>query len=79
MKAVVVNQVGKMYRAVWGEKQSVGKTLGEAIDALTTQLENGNKDNIYIVNSFQPDEFFLRHKKKVGSVNEKTASSRNRK
>ena len=42
MKAVVVNQVGKMYRAVWGEKQSVGKTLGEAMDALTTQLENGN-------------------------------------
>lgn len=64
MKAVVVNQVGKMYRAVWGEKQSVGKTLGEAIDALTTQLENGHKDTIYIVNRFQPDEFFTASQQK---------------
>ncbi len=52
------NQNGKGFRAVSGEKESFGKTLGQAIDALTLQLENGDTDTLVIVQRFQPDEFF---------------------
>ncbi len=58
MRTVVVNQSGRIFRAVSGEKQSVGKTIGEAVDALTQQLENGNQETLFIVQRFQPDEFF---------------------
>lgn len=58
MRTVVVNQNGKIFRAVSGEIQSFGKTIGEAVDALTQQLENGHKETLFIVQRFQPDEFF---------------------
>ncbi len=29
----------KSYRAVAGDKQSIGKTAGQALDALTTELQ----------------------------------------
>ena len=58
MRTVRVSQNGKVFRAISGEKKSVGNTVGEAIDALTGQLENGHKETIFIVQRFQPDEFF---------------------
>ena len=48
----------KNFRAVSGEKESFGSTIGEAIDAMTDQLENGDSDTLVIVQRFQPDEFF---------------------
>ncbi len=33
-------------------------TIGEALDALTVQFENGDKETLFIVQRFQPDEFF---------------------
>jgi hypothetical protein len=58
MRTVTVSQTGKIFRAISGEKKSIGITIGEAIDALTVQLENADKETIFIVQRFQPDEFF---------------------
>lgn len=61
MRTVVVlpnNQNGKNFRAVSGEKESFGKTIGEAVDSLASQLENANDETLYIVQRFSPDEFF---------------------
>jgi hypothetical protein len=49
---------GRSYRAVAGDKQSVGKTAGEALDALTAQLEEAERGTIVVVQQFRPDRFF---------------------
>lgn len=66
MRTVLVlpNNNGKTFRAVSGEKESFGKTVGEAVDALTTQLENGNDEMLYIVQRWSPDEFFTAEQQK---------------
>lgn len=46
------------YRAVAGDKQSHGKTAGEALDALTAQLSEGEASTLVIVQSLRPDRFF---------------------
>jgi hypothetical protein len=48
----------KLYRAVAGDKQSTGKTAGEALDALTAQLEGDEFSTLLIIQSFRPDWFF---------------------
>jgi hypothetical protein len=48
----------KLYRAIAGNKQSTGKTAGEALDALTAQLEGNELDTLLIIQSFRPDWFF---------------------
>ena len=48
----------KLYRAIAGDKQSTGKTAGEALDALTVQLEGGEFCTLLILQSFRPDWFF---------------------
>ena len=57
MKTVVVNQNGKTFSAISGKNKSFGKTVGEAIDALTKQIPDEPNPVIYI-QDFQPDEFF---------------------
>ena len=47
----------KTYRAVAGTLQSVGKTAGEALDALAAQLNDDDETPI-IVRRFRPDAFF---------------------
>jgi glucuronate isomerase len=50
----------KIYRAIAGEKQSVGKTAGQALDALTIQLQLENEESsstMLIIQSFRPDPF----------------------
>jgi hypothetical protein len=46
------------YRAVAGERQSQGRTAGEALDALTTQLPDEEVGTLVIVQSLRPDRFF---------------------
>lgn len=47
------------YRAVSGGKQASGRTVGEAIDALTPQLDDdGNAATLIVVQSLRPDRFF---------------------
>jgi hypothetical protein len=48
----------RIYRAVAGDKQSTGKTAGEALDALTAQLESDEFSTLLIIQSFRPDWFF---------------------
>lgn len=56
-------QNGKNFRAYSGEKESFGKTVGEAVDSLTSQFENGD-ETLYIVQRFSPDEFFTADQQK---------------
>lgn len=80
MTTVVVspsNQNGKGFQAVAGEKESFGKTVGQAIDALTQQLENGDTDTLVIVQRFQPDEFFSAdQQKRLGHLMQKMRDAR---
>ncbi len=46
------------YRAIAGEHQSVGKTAGEALDALTALLPADQTGTLVIVQNQRPDAFF---------------------
>ena len=48
----------RSYRAVAGDKQSIGKTAALALDALTTQLGETEFRGILVFQSFRPDQFF---------------------
>ncbi|MBW4465470.1 MAG: hypothetical protein KME07_08515 [Pegethrix bostrychoides GSE-TBD4-15B] len=47
----------RSYRAIAGDKQSVGKTAGQALDALTAQLGE-TESGLLIIQSFRPDALF---------------------
>jgi len=51
-------QDGVMYRAVAGARQSVAKTAGAALDALTAQLPADETGTLVIVQNDGPDRFF---------------------
>lgn len=46
------------YRAFAGDKESTGRTAGEALDALTSQLEDEESGTLVIVQNFKADKFF---------------------
>jgi hypothetical protein len=46
------------YRAVAGHLQTVGSTVGQALDALTAQLDEPKGTTLVIVQHGQPDQFF---------------------
>ncbi|MCA1626271.1 MAG: hypothetical protein LC778_21265 [Acidobacteria bacterium] len=46
------------YRAITGDKESTGRTAGEALDALTSQLTNDESGTLVIVQNRKPDRFF---------------------
>ncbi|WP_448265875.1 hypothetical protein [Nostoc sp. DSM 114159] len=48
----------KSYRAIAGDKHSVGKTAGQALDALTAQLGEIEFSALLVIQSFLPDAFF---------------------
>jgi hypothetical protein len=48
----------KSYRAIAGDRHSVGKTAGQALDALTAQLDEMEFSALLIIQSFRPDPFF---------------------
>ena len=50
----------KSYRAISGDKQSVGKTAGQALDALTIQLGKVEFRGLLIIDNFHDDQFFTR-------------------
>ena len=49
---------GATYRAVAGGNQSIGRTAGEALDALTTRLSEEDAETLIIVRKLHPDRFF---------------------
>jgi hypothetical protein len=46
------------YRAVGGHAQAVGRTMGEAVDALASRLDADQSDTLIIVRELRPDRFF---------------------
>jgi hypothetical protein len=46
------------YRAVAGDKESTGRTAGEALDALSSQLEEEESGTLIIVQQRKADHFF---------------------
>jgi hypothetical protein len=46
------------YRAVAGDKESTGRTAGEALDALTSQLADEEGGTLVIVQNRKADQFF---------------------
>lgn len=46
------------YHALAGNKQSHGKTAGEALDALAAQLQDDEAGTLVIVQHHRPDTFF---------------------
>lgn len=51
-------ETGVAYRAIAGAKQSIGKTAGEALDALTEALPTDESGTLVIVQHFRPDSVF---------------------
>jgi hypothetical protein len=49
-----------LYRAIThtGRTQSVGRTPGEALDALTAQLDEEESGTLVVVQQMRPDRFF---------------------
>ena len=54
----------KSYRAIAGDKYSVGKTAGQALDALTAQLGETEFSALLVIQSFRPDSFFSAQQQK---------------
>lgn len=48
------------YRAIAGTRQCVGKTAGEALDAISAQLPAEKKGILVVVQNLQPDAFFAK-------------------
>lgn len=49
---------GPGFRAVAGEKESVGATAGQALDALTAQLGEAGTGPLLLILPMQPDAYF---------------------
>lgn len=52
------------YRAFAGDKEGAGRTAGEALDALTAQLEDEENGTLVIVQQRKADEFFSQAQQK---------------
>ena len=46
------------FRAVAGDTQSVGETVGQALDALRAQLGESEQTTLVVVQPMRPDELF---------------------
>jgi predicted RNA-binding protein Jag len=80
MTTVVVlpnNQNGKQFRAISGGKESFGETVGEALDAITEELELKGSNAVVYVQDFRPDEFFTAAQQmRLGELMEKWRDAR---
>jgi hypothetical protein len=46
------------FRAIAGNRQSVGRTMGEALDALTADWGDSVQETAILIQRFQPDSYF---------------------
>ena len=46
------------YHAIAGNKQSFGQTAGQALDAITAQLDDEDTGTLVIIQNQRPDRFF---------------------
>jgi hypothetical protein len=49
---------GASYRVIAGQRHSVGKTAGEALDALTSQLADEQTGTLVVIQHMRPDRYF---------------------
>ena len=67
------------YRAISGSLNSVGKTPGQALDALTSQLDEAEFRALLFLNSFNPDRFFdAKQQQRLGDLMNLWRSARDR-
>jgi hypothetical protein len=70
---------GTVFRAIAGSKQSTGQTVGQAIDALNSQLSDDERKTLVIVQSQCPDEFFTaEQQQRLGVLMDAWRSARDR-
>ena len=58
MTTITIVPEEKNYRAVAGEKQSLGRTAGAALDALAAQLDEEESGTLLVIQSQHSDKFF---------------------
>ncbi len=58
MTTITILPEEKNFRAVAGQRESVGRTAGEALDALTAQLEDEESGTLLVIQKQRPDKFF---------------------
>lgn len=46
------------FRAIWRDRESVGKTAGAALDALTGQMKPSDSAALVFIQNLRPDAFF---------------------
>ncbi len=67
----------KCHSAVTAGNQAMGRTAGEALDALTSQLPDGGADTLIIVRSLRPDQFFTaQQRQRLGQLMARWRSAR---
>lgn len=54
----ILPETNNSYRAVAGDKESTGRTAGEALDALALQLKDEESGTLVIVQNHKADQFF---------------------
>ena len=65
------------FRAVSGQRQSSGKTPGEALDAMIAQLNEPVPGSMLVVQQMQPDRFFTHfQQKRLGELMERWREAR---
>jgi hypothetical protein len=47
-----------IFRAITGDKESIGRTAGEALDALTSQLGDDENGTLVVIQNHRADRFF---------------------
>ncbi|MGE0822750.1 MAG: hypothetical protein AB7G75_10515 [Candidatus Binatia bacterium] len=48
----------RQFRAIAGDRQSLGRTMGEALDALTVEWGDDVQETVVLIQRFQPDQYF---------------------
>jgi hypothetical protein len=72
MTTITIMPEEKNFRAVAGKKESIGRTAGEALDALTEQLDEEESGTLVIIQNRRSDKFFnASQQKRLTSLMEK--------
>ena len=48
----------RRFRAIAGDRQCLGRTMGEALDALTAEWGDNIQETVVLIQRFQPDQYF---------------------
>lgn len=58
MTTITILPEEKKFRAVSGNRESFGRTAGEALDALTAQLDEEESGTLIVIQNRRADKFF---------------------